>query len=175
MGSLPRRLPSTNQGYCQKFELQKCLTPSDDISYCKVCYNEYFNLNGVCTNLTNQIPCPDNTCQCQYYYKDGICYQFDIDGCILSKDKLYCDLCNDTLVAVSGRCFEPVKISDIHCNVLELNRDICTGCNFNYLLDPNNICVKRFNLCSDPKRSCEAQCSHSSLLYYNGECYIRDP
>lgn len=76
---------------------------------------------------------------------------------------------------MSGRCFEPVKIADIHCNLLEINSDICTGCNFQYLLDPNNICVKAFSLCNDPKKSCESQCNHPSLLFYSGECYIKDP
>jgi hypothetical protein len=133
-------------------------------------------LNGVCFALNSPAQsCAGNSCQCQKYLFNGTCYDLQLSGCLKSADNLYCDLCNDTLVPVNGRCFIPVKNNDFFCNVLSLDRNFCTGCNFQYLLNQNNICVKDFGICSDPSTSCSSVCIPPFLVYYNGNCYIKDP
>lgn len=133
-------------------------------------------MNGVCFQLNSPSQsCNSNSCNCQKYLYNGICYNLNLQGCLSSADNLYCDLCNDTLVDISGRCFLPVKIDDIHCNVLSLDQNFCTGCNFQYILDPNNICVKDFGFCRGTTTNCLTVCIAPFLLFYGGQCYIKDP
>ncbi len=87
-------------------------------------------VNGVCLNITSTIACSQKNCNCMGFYYNNFCYNITLSDCIGSKDGVFCDLCNDNRVSVNGRCYTPVKLDDINCNVLSLDRIRCEGCNF---------------------------------------------
>lgn len=117
------------------------------------------------------MPCAGNSCSCSGFYFNGTCYSIILPNCLQSADKIYCDLCADLYYDFNGFCSKVIKPSDPNCNALSADGTTCTGCNFNYLLNSDFICVTDFKLCSTP---C-TQCPNSNFQLYNGNCYYNYP
>lgn len=134
---------------------------------CQICLPNYRTLNGICLMIGSNLTCPGNNCQCQGYYYQNTCYAITVPNCLQSTDRIYCDLCADGYKIDRGICVKFVKDDDINCNVLTTDNTRCDGCNFNYVLDPNYICVRNFSI---PANNCLG-----NFWLYNGICFSRDP
>lgn len=121
--------------------------------------------------MSSSTLCAGNSCLCSGFYLNGTCYNIMLANCLQSADKIYCDLCADLYYDFNGFCSTAIKASDPNCNALSADGSRCTGCNLNYLLNSDFICVTDFQLCST---AC-TQCPNSNFQLYNGNCYYTDP
>ena len=121
--------------------------------------------------MQSSLPCPNRNCNCQTYYFNNNCYRIQLANCLKSSDGVYCDLCNNAYYSSNGVCVQFVKPDDINCNLLTLDGSRCAGCNQNYVLDSNFICVKNFQLCPT---ACSA-CTYNGFNLYQGNCLYSDP
>lgn len=119
-----------------------------------MCSQGYSLINGVCKNILSTIQCSNNSCFCQGYYFQNNCYNIQLPNCLQSADKIYCDLCADLYYSSNGVCLKFIKNNDINCNVLTADGTKCAGCNLNYFLNSDFICVKNFQLCPNGCSAC---------------------
>jgi len=169
LGSLPRNLNGVN--YCQQFSIINCNQPSLNSLYCINCGQGYTQINGICFSVQSSTPCPNQTCSCKSTYFNNTCYTIQLNNCLRSSDGVYCDLCNNTYYSLNGFCVQFVKPDDINCNLLTLDGSRCAGCNQNYVLNSDFICVKNFQLCLTACTSC----AYNGFSLYQGNCLYSDP
>ena len=134
-------------------------------------YNLGFILhNGVCiSKLSCAIaPLATRSQTCKGIVINSTCYNCKPDHCISSTNGLHCDICESYYVVVGGMCYKPVKYDDVNCNLMDLQIEMCTGCNQNYMLDRNSYCVKNFMV-----TNCVGNGSRF-FDYFNGKCLYRD-
>lgn len=126
--------------------------------------------NGVCIPKSScaLIPSATKSENCKGLVINSECYQCKPDHCISSRNGLHCDICEPYYVLVGGMCYKPVKYDDVNCNLMDLQVEMCTGCNQNYMLDRNSYCVKNFMI-----SNCVGNGSRF-FDYYNGKCLYRD-
>lgn len=169
LGSLPRTVNGVT--YCQQFFIINCNQASLNRAFCQNCSQGYTLINGICFSVQSALPCPSQNCNCQGYYFNNTCYKIQLVNCLVSGDGVYCDLCNNTYYSSNGFCVQFVKQDDINCNLLTLDSSRCAGCNQNYVLNSDFICVKNFQLCPTTCTSC----SYNGFSLYQGNCLYSDP
>lgn len=168
-GTLPRSVNGSS--FCQQYPVLNCETSTAERSSCSVCKTGYTLINGICFSVQNAVPCAGNSCLCQGYYFSNTCYSVQLSECSSSADKVYCDLCNDLYYSNNGVCLKFIKNDDINCNLLTADGLRCAGCNLNYYLSPDFICVMNYQLCTTPCTTCP----WIGFSLFNGNCFNEDP
>lgn len=101
-------------------------------------------VNGICLQKSACTVSSRIGQECEGVVITGECYNCKPAHCVSSRNGLHCDICQSYYVLVGGMCYKPVKYDDVNCNLMDLQSELCTGCNQNYMLDSNNYCVKNF-------------------------------
>lgn len=153
-GSLPYNDSNLKTSYCKPLPIRNCQSINKLSAVCDSCFTDYQLLNGICLKTTIITPCVKGVCDCSkgYLFND-FCYVIPLNNCLFSYNNFICDVCADKYTLDGNDCAPLLKANDPGCIELDETKTVCKTCKITYVMNPSNLCVFNFQICS--QKNCQ--------------------